>query len=207
MEKLLCTAFRKSPNNRRLTSCINLLDVIMAKNNKILVCRIDLAAKGLVGHKLIAKLVRATKNKFKSDFYGYIYSCEYGKEVGKHYHVVFFLNGTKMMDAYSKMGDVSAIWLNISGMSSSIPRHNPKIGARKTTGLLRKKTTTSHNKDTTYHDVIYGLSYLCKNSHKIEGKRDFSMTQISRLKNRSRKKCTKRVVVKLKRCNKKTVTP
>ena len=182
MEKLLCTAFRKSPNKRRLTSCINLLDAVLAKNNKVLVCRIDLAAKGLVGHSMIAKLVRATKTKFKSDFYGYIYSCEYGVAVGKHYHVMFFLNGSRYKSHYCRMLSVKKIWLDICGRDSFIPMYSSKLGLIKTTGIVHRGNNSE------YKNVIYALSYLCKNSQKIKGKRDFSLTQISRLKNRRKKR-------------------
>ena len=195
--KILSAAYTKSPNKRRLTRCIKLLDTILADHCKVLVCRIDLIAKGLAGHHMMAKLVRAAKIKFKKDFYGYIYSCEYGVEIGKHYHVVFFLNGSKKRDAFSNMKIVQDIWMDISEMSSSIPRHNPKLGKIKTTGVLRRSSSKTLFNDVTYPGVIYGLSYLCKNSQKIEGMRDFSLTQISRLKNRKKKRHTRCVATKL----------
>lgn len=191
MQKLYCRAYKKSPNNRRLNNSVKLLDSILAKHCKVLVCRIDLSANGLVGHHMIAKLVRMLKSRYGIDFYGYVYSCEYGLEVGKHYHVMFFLNGSKYKSHYCRMLSVKKMWLDICGMYSFIPMYSSKLGLIKTTGIVRRGNNSE------YKNVIYALSYLCKNAQKIGGRRDFSMTQVSRLKNRSKKKHTRRVAVRL----------
>lgn len=124
----------------------------------------------------IAALIRKAKQDYGTDFYGFIWSCEYKESKGKHYHIVIFLNGSKFKDDVSHMKRYVRYWTLKTGMDAYISKFDSSKGKIKTTGLLARNDTKA------FDDITVGLSYLCKTSQKPDStERNFNMTQIKSL--------------------------
>lgn len=171
-----CPAYQSSPNAKQFSKAITLLETLLDQHRKLLVCRINLTAAGLDGHKDIAALIRKIKQDYETDFYGFIWTCEYKQSIGKHYHIAIFLNGSKFKDDVSRMERYVRYWTLKTGMYAYVSIFDPKKGNIKTTGLLARDDTEK------FDDVTYGLSYLCKTSQKLDStERNFNMNQIKSL--------------------------
>lgn len=168
--------YQAAPNSRQFTKLINLLEALIDRHEKILVCRLDLLAHSLPDHKDIQFLIAKARDKYGSDFFGYAWSCESsiknGKQ-GKHYHIVIFLNGHKYKSDYKRMKELLCWWTLKTSLFGSVGRYNATKGERNSVGLLRRADVKK------FDDVIYGLSYLCKTSQKTDSsERMFNTTQL-----------------------------
>lgn len=171
-----CPAYQSSPNAKQFSKAITLLETLLDQHRKLLVCRINLTATGLDGHEDIAALIRKIKKYYGTDFYGFIWTCEYKQSIGKHYHIAIFLNGSKFKDDVSRMERYVRYWTLKTGMYAYVSIFDPLRGSIKTTGLLARDDTK------TFNDITFGLSYLCKTSQKLDStERNFNLTQIKSL--------------------------
>ena len=168
--------YQAAPNSRQFTKLINLLEALVDRHEKILVCRLDLLGHGLPDHKDIQFLIAKAKDKYGSAFFGYAWSCEHSTEAGKqvkHYHIVIFLNGHKYQSDYKHMDTLLLWWKLKTGLSGRPGQYDAAKGERNSVGLLRRADAKK------FDDVIYGLSYLCKMSQKADSSETmFNMTQL-----------------------------
>ena len=157
------TSYQNNPNKKQFKKIIDLVENLIDKHEKILVCRGDLLAHNLPDHKDIQALIRKIKNHYGSDYYACAWTCEdsseHGKQ-GKHYHLALFLNGHKFKSDYTHMEEILRWWTKRTGLKGSVSRFNKSKGDKNSVGLLRRSDTEK------FEDVIYGLSYLCKTSQK-----------------------------------------
>ena len=168
-----CPAYQSSPNATQFSKAITLLETLLDQHRKLLVCRINLTATGLDGHENIAALIRKIKKDYGTDFYGFIWTCEYKEPKGKHYHIVIFLNGSKFKDDVSRMERYVRYWTLKTGMYAYVSIFDPQKGNIKTTGLLARNDTEK------FDSITFGLSYLCKTSQKPDSSlRWFNCTQL-----------------------------
>ena len=167
------TAYNTAPNKKQFSKLIELTELLLLKHEKLLICRLNLTAEGLDGHSDIQYLINKVKDTYKSDYYGYAWSCEWKETIGKHYHIVFFLNGNKYKSDYIAMNDVGRWWTLRNGLYYWVSRFDSSKGSINSLGILKRGDEGKFN------DVIYGLSYLCKTSQKPDSSlRWFNCTQL-----------------------------
>jgi hypothetical protein len=167
------TAYNTAPNKKQFSKLIELTESLLLKHEKLLICRLNLTAEGLDDHDDIQYLINKVKDTYKSDYYGYAWSCEWKETIGKHYHIVFFLNGNKYKSDYIAMNDVGRWWTLRNGLYYWVSRFDSSKGFINSLGILKRSDEGKFN------DVIYGLSYLCKTSQKPDSSlRWFNCTQL-----------------------------
>ena len=173
------TAYNHAPNNIQFKKVINLLETIQDRHEKILICRLNLIANGLDTHQDLQYLLDKVKDKYKSDFYGYIWTCETKPSIGKHYHLAIFLNGNHYKSHWAAMNTVGGWWTLRTGSYYWISKFDKSKGNKNCLGILKRGDIEKFNA------VTYGLSYLCKTSQKPDTtQRMFNLSHIKKIKDK-----------------------
>lgn len=177
-----CPKYLETPNKEQFKKVILLLEKLLIGHRKLLICRLDLLAGGVDGHKDIERLIRTIKSDYKSDFYGYIWTRETSKDKNDHYHIVVLLNGSKYKDPVANLIRYKGIWKERTGNNSFVCYFDKTRGNEDSLGILQRGDLEK------FDQVTYGLSYLCKTSQKPDSKtRNFGMTQLKSIKSKNTK--------------------
>lgn len=173
-----CKAYDEHPNQKQFEKCINLLETLLEKHNRILVCRCTLWAgePKLQGHKDIEKLLRLIKTKYKSDYYGFVWTFEISKEKREHYHLTIFLNANKYSSDFMALLPFMEKWKKLTKNKTWTSEYKSGANSVRSIGRIDRGDTTR------FDEITHGLSYLCKTNQKIpKMKRAFSMTHLKSL--------------------------
>lgn len=96
--------YSKVKRLHKLRPCIN-IKIPLSPPKKL-----KLFGESVREHRAI--LIKQLNKKFKKDLIGYIWKLEYGVMKGFHYHMIFFLDGSKYREDISISKSIGELWVN-----------------------------------------------------------------------------------------------
>ena len=162
----LATKYRKQNADRNFQKVREFVDELFTKRARLLVGRIDFGYSGEAKLKMTVKQASENFSKFKTRFrdtsigrkvLGYVWSFEYGRERGYHFHLLVFMDGAHHQKHEDLMQQICTYWTEMFAGACAHNCNRVKYSNFPYLGMI-------HREDFSKRANLqnYGVSYLTK---------------------------------------------